>query len=318
MMRKGSKSSLELSAAIDESNSSAQTPRTSRISSHTVKGLKHLDCGNEDEILIECDLFSEDEATNLQVGLFGVFDGHGGSKCSATISKILPKHFKQSDAWRILDEEAAEESDLVEKVLVRALKYAFQASAEEFDEIAKAANDFSGSCALVAAICNGVVVTANLGDSRAIIYLKDGDKKSARSTARHNISNRDEFNRCIAAGGFFHKERLFGCLLPTRAFGNLDCRSEYPAGILSSIPDFQFMKLKHEVLSVPGNACAMVLASDGLWDFVEVPEVMKILANGLKKQKKQLETVEIAETMVESALKNGSDDDITTIVVVFQ
>ncbi|KAG5175265.1 phosphatase 2C-like domain-containing protein, partial [Tribonema minus] len=284
-----------------------------RVSSHTITGPRHA--GNEDAILIEADVFSGCDACDRLVGLFGVFDGHGGASCSAMAKRIFPLHFRESQTWESLRGAVPGDATAVERVLVAALEDAFAKTCRQFEAFAEAHGDNSGACALVVAVCDGVVVTANVGDSKAIMYTRDGDKQSVRSTARHNISNPDEVARVLASGGHFVQNRLLGCLLPTRALGNIDCLKLCP-GVLSARPQFQVVRLRP--LAPPSDAAALVLASDGLWDFVETPQVVAALKAGLKRQARHLATVDVAGDLVADAVRAGSNDDTSVVVLVMK
>jgi Protein phosphatase 2C len=159
-----------------------RTPSIARVTSHTITGARHLDSVNEDQVLCEGDVFAGSDVCSRRVGLFGVFDGHGGAGCSLHAVRVFPTHFKQSAAWEDLKGALPGDAAAVEKVLVKALEEAFTRTAQEFEQQATAADDSSGSCALVAAFCDGVIVTANAGDSKGLVYTKQGDRQAVRST----------------------------------------------------------------------------------------------------------------------------------------
>jgi Protein phosphatase 2C len=159
-----------------------RTPSIARVTSHTITGARHLDSVNEDQVLCEGDVFAGSDVCSRRVGLFGVFDGHGGAGCSLHAVAAFPKHFKQSSVWEDLKGALPGDAAAVEKVLVKALEEAFTRTAQEFEAQATAADDSSGSCALVAAFCDGVIVTANAGDSKGLVYTKQGDRQAVRST----------------------------------------------------------------------------------------------------------------------------------------
>ena len=50
------------------------------------------------------------------------------------------------------------------------------------------------------------------------------------------------------------------------------------------------------------------MASDGLWDFVEIKTIQKIVKN-------QLEPDDIARTLIKTAMGEGSGDNISVIVI---
>jgi serine/threonine protein phosphatase PrpC len=153
-----------------------------RISSHTIRGARHANGVNEDQLMCEPDVFAGSDACTRNVGLFGLFDGHGGITCAAFAAGAMPQRFRESEAWDALRGAVPGDATAVERVLVGALEHAFFAVAREFEAMAEAQNNSSGACGLVAAVCEGVVVIANVGDSKAIMYVREGDKQSVRST----------------------------------------------------------------------------------------------------------------------------------------
>ena len=51
-----------------------------------------------------------------------------------------------------------------------------------------------------------------------------------------------------------------------------------------------------------------MVASDGLWDFVSMKTVQKII-------KEQAESDDIARTLLKHAISEGSDDNISVVIV---
>jgi serine/threonine protein phosphatase PrpC len=99
-------------------------------------------------------------------------------------------------------------------------------------------------------------------------------------------------------GGKILMNRLGGLLAVTRAFGDF------------SLKKYMGLTVKPEVrkLEIRLNHRFVIVASDGLWDFVGIKAVQKIL-------KEQQEADDIARTLVKTALAEGSVDNITVIVV---
>eukprot|EP00611_Tribonema_gayanum_P008138 TRINITY_DN17598_c0_g1_i1.p1 TRINITY_DN17598_c0_g1~~TRINITY_DN17598_c0_g1_i1.p1 ORF type:complete len:464 (+),score=146.98 TRINITY_DN17598_c0_g1_i1:195-1586(+) len=313
LIRSSSGSRTSPSSKGSKSPRNSCAPVISRVSSHSTTGLRHANGENEDQLLIECDVFANCDACDRTVALLGVFDGHGGAACAKAAVKVFPEHFRRAAAWEGLPGALPHDASTLERILVGALEEAFARTAGDF-EAGAAEVDCSGACALVSAVCDGVVVTANLGDSKAIMYVKEGDKQSVRSTARHNCMNPDEVARVCAAGGHFVDNRLLGVLLPTRALGDLDFHRLAP-GVLSARPQFQVVHLRP---LARGDAAALLLASDGVWDFCDTAHVVAALKAGMKRQAKALATVNIAENVVGNAIRSGSDDDTSVIAVLLQ
>ena len=52
----------------------------------------------------------------------------------------------------------------------------------------------------------------------------------------------------------------------------------------------------------------LVVGSDGLWDFVDVMKVHKVVKN-------EMEADDIARALLKMALENGSNDNVTVVVL---
>lgn len=92
--------------------------------------------------------------------------------------------------------------------------------------------------------------------------------------------------------------RLGGLLAITRAFGDLSLKKNMGLIVKPEVKKLQ-IRLSHRFL---------VVASDGLWDFINIKTVQKIL-------KEQQEPDDIARTLIKTALAEGSADNITVVVI---
>ncbi len=91
--------------------------------------------------------------------------------------------------------------------------------------------------------------------------------------------------------------RLGGLLAITRAFGDLGLKK-------------MGLTVKPEVkkVEIRLNHRFVVVASDGLWDFVKAPAVQKIV-------KESEEPDVIARSLIKAALAQGSVDNISVVVI---
>lgn len=92
--------------------------------------------------------------------------------------------------------------------------------------------------------------------------------------------------------------RLGGLLAITRAFGDLSLKKNMGLIVRPDVKKVE-IRLNHRFV---------VVASDGLWDFVSVKLVQKVL-------KEQVEADDIARTLIKMAVSEGSVDNISVIVV---
>jgi len=140
-----------------------------------------------------------------EIGFYGVFDGHCGTRVAKLASEKLHLYSAEHDQMFENWPHGA----------VEAISEAFERVEREFIEMATAEPDNlmqDGTCALVAIVhypfvgapkADGIAV-ANLGDSRVILY--DGGVVSALSQ-EHSPARPDEKERIESAGGWVTIER---------------------------------------------------------------------------------------------------------------
>ncbi|XP_028785784.1 probable protein phosphatase 2C 39 [Neltuma alba] len=238
-----------------------------------------MDHGREDYI------FAEHRNINgCDLGLYAIFDGHAGR----AVAKYLQGHLFE----RILSEPDFWKNP------VRVLKRSCKAMDEEILE--KIADSRGGSTAVVGILVNGVkLLVANVGDSRAIL-CRNGVAKQI--TEDHEPLR--EKDLVESKGGFVSKApgrvpRVDGVLAMSRAFGDGRLKEH-----ITAEPDVMVQNITEDTEFV-------ILASDGLWKVMtneEACECVKDMDDAKKAAKK----------LVKEALAQGSYDDISCIVVMFQ
>jgi len=102
--------------------------------------------------------------------------------------------------------------------------------------------------------------------------------------------------------------RLGGTLSVTRAFGDFEFKEpKSKANFVTSKPFINKIEL------TPAHKF-LVLASDGLWDVFDKEDVTKFVvtahSNGLNAK-------QIAQMLVEEAIKKGSMDNVSAIITIF-
>ena len=123
------------------------------------------------------------------ISYFGIFDGHGGDKCSKFLKDNLDKFLFNSPNFPANPIESIRNA-------FKTAEYQFYQKAVQNGKLV----DRSGSCALIALIINDVVYAINLGDSRAL-YSRDGGKEYYQITRDHKPNDEKERNRIEKAGG---------------------------------------------------------------------------------------------------------------------
>ena len=122
---------------------------------------------------------------------------------------------------------------------------------------------------------------AHVGDSSAYIFEDAGFQLL---TPQHRGNNQSERKRVEENGGKILNNRLCGVLAVTRAFGDYSLKK---MGLTAS-PELKKMqvRLSHKYL---------VVGSDGLWDFIDIQKVQKIL-------KSEIEADDISKALLKMAM----------------
>ncbi|KAF7830382.1 putative protein phosphatase 2C 59 [Senna tora] len=218
------------------------------------------------------------------VGLFGVFDGHGGVRAAEYVKQNLFKNLITHPKF-ISDTKSA-------------IADAYNHTDSEFLKSENSQNRDAGSTASTAILVGDRLLVANVGDSRAVICR--GGKAIAVSRD-HKPDQTDERQRIEDAGGFVMWAgtwRVGGVLAVSRAFGDRLLKQYVVAD-----PEIQEEK-------VDSSLEFLILASDGLWDVVSNEEAV-----GMVKPIENAE--EAAKRLTQEAYQRGSADNITCVVVRF-
>ena len=253
---------------------------------------------NQDSYIIKVDKnnFNENEYT------FGVFDGHGAE--GHLVSQAIKQFFMNCSFF-----------DFSTKSMIMPVFASLSRiinNAKYFDSIG------SGSTVVIVHVTPEKLISINCGDSRAILITKD--RKIIQLTRDHKPELPEEKQRIEASGG--RVDKIYG-MGPYRVwFKNED----YPGLAMSrSIGD----KLAHKVgvSDIPEikefdlnnmEPLALVVASDGVWEFMSHEEVRSIVMNyGYSKDANSC-----AKNIVEKAryIWQGTGyaiDDITCVIAFF-
>ncbi|KAG1326894.1 Phosphatase 2C (PP2C)-like protein [Cocos nucifera] len=218
------------------------------------------------------------------VGLFGVFDGHGGARAAEYVKQHLFSNLINHPKF-ITDTKSA-------------IADAYNHTDSEFLKSEKNQNRDAGSTASTAVLVGDRLLVANVGDSRAVICRGGNAIAVSRD---HKPDQTDERQRIEDAGGFVMWAgtwRVGGVLAVSRAFGDRLLKQFVVAD----------PEIKEEV--VDGSLEFLILASDGLWDVVSNEEAVGMI--------KPIEDPEqAARILMQEAYQRGSADNITCVVVRF-
>ncbi|XP_076904301.1 putative protein phosphatase 2C 76 [Bidens hawaiensis] len=218
------------------------------------------------------------------VCLFGIFDGHGGSRAAEYLKENLFKNLMNHPEFMTNTKLAISET--------------YQQTDSEFLELGKDMFRDDGSTASTAVLVGNHLYVANVGDSRTVIS-KGG--KAIPLSDDHKPNRSDERKRIENAGGvvmWAGTWRVGGVLAMSRAFGNRMLKQ-----FVVAEPEIQEQELDEEFE-------LLVLASDGLWDVVPNEDAVSLALL-------EEEPESAARKLVETAFSRGSADNITCIVVRF-
>ncbi|TYI17063.1 hypothetical protein ES332_A08G299000v1 [Gossypium tomentosum] len=175
------------------------------------------------------------------VGLFGVFDGHGGARAAEYVKQNLFSNLIRHPKF-ISDTKSA-------------IADAYSHTDSEFLKSENNQNRDAGSTASTAILVGDRLLVANVGDSRAVICRGGNDQT-------------DERQRIEDAGGFVMWAgtwRVGGVLAVSRAFGDRLLKQYVVAD-----PEIQEEK-------IDSSLEFLILASDGLWDVVSNEEAVAMI-----------------------------------------
>ncbi len=220
---------------------------------------------------------------NQVIGLFGVFDGHGGSRAAEYVKENLFDNLMNHPNFL----------DNTKLAIVESYK---QTDEDYLKEENNQQRD-AGSTASTAVLVGDRLLVANVGDSRAVICR--GGKAFALSDD-HKPNRTDERQRIEDAGGvvmWVGTWRVGGVLAVSRAFGDRLLKQYVVAE-----PEIQEDTIE--------GVDFLILASDGLWDVVTNQEAVSMIESITNAE-------EAANRLTDEAYRRGSCDNITCLIVRF-
>lgn len=276
-----------------------------------------------------------------------IFDGHGGDIVADFASKnLLPLLLQKLNDNNNIDDSILSSFNDIENEYIKGIK---QAYAYGYGEVAKV-----GCCALIAIVNDNNLTIANCGDCRAVLGSNINSNTVATRLSRdHNARmsleqinlqtlhpNEDDIVKCKNPHACYVKGRL----QLTRALGDLYLKySSFnaPSGLprvrgrhipepftppyVSPIPEINHFELD-------SNDKFIILATDGVWDFLTDAEAVKIVAacgkdesqaaNALVNATLERASLECGMTKIElmalpAGRKRRSRHDDTTAIVIY-
>ena len=288
-------------------------PKTDIIDNENVK-INNLEIGHSSmqgyRVNMEDAHIIEEIATAKGHILVGVFDGHAGKGTADYASLCLLETLENTKEWISylkLDDKDRKSSTGLE-LLQQALVFTYLNI--DYELINADFYDNSGSTAVCAIITPTHILCANVGDSRCVLGKIDGTV--VIMSEDHKPSLEEEKERIYAAEGFVHMDRVNGELAMSRALGDFQYKSNENLSLdkqqVIAYPDVSV----HERTS---DDRLLLIACDGIWDVIENDEAITFLNDIILKEKVEETSEKMAESLIHLALKAGSTDNLSAIVV---
>ncbi|CAM8944841.1 unnamed protein product [Rhodiola kirilowii] len=272
----------------------------------------------EDDILVRSD------------GLNGfsfaaVFDGHAGFSSV----KFLREELYYECASALQDGLLLSSRDF--DTMKSAMQKAFQqADAKLLDWLTSTdKDDESGSTATVIFIGNETLLVSHVGDS-SVVLSRNGKPEILTNPHRpygRNKVSLQEIRRVREAGGWIVDGRICGDISVSRAFGDVRFKTKKNEMLEKGVEDGRWtkkfisrIKFKDDLVtalpdiyqvSLGTDAEFILLASDGLWDYMNSLEAVNLVRNQLQKHG----DVQLAcEALAQTALDRRSQDNVSIII----
>ena len=266
----------------------------------------------------------------LNFNIFGVLDGHGdyGHYASQFVSRFVINNIKNHPLIKKCDDP----KEIYQKLILNGYQIIANIFTDADIQIQKEKFDCqnSGTTCIIVIQLEEKIICANTGDSRAIIIYDKNYDNNLKNTKIYNLSYDckpelpNERRRIYECGGCVEKAldendqeggpyRVWALgedypgLAMSRSIGDMDAKK------IGVIPNPQIVEytLKYE-------SKYMMIASDGIWEFISNEEAMKIgnsfyLRNDANGLCKELYKKSLSLWLKEDCIV----DDITLIVVYF-
>jgi len=230
---------------------------------------------------------------------FGVYDGHGGSRCSKYLESAMVNAVGVA-------KDPTDEVEL-KKICMQVDQEFLKREAERED----------GSTAVFSVVTpvegknQYHITTANIGDSRALLIRANG--KVEALTEDHKPNNPEEMERIQAAGGSVSSCRVDGQLALSRAIGDWNYKDNpnLPPSKQKVIP-------VPDVTKVTANAGdTLLICCDGLFEQMTNEEVGGFVYKQLQESKFKDPAV-VLQDLLELSLERGSKDNMSALSVCFR
>ena len=281
---------------------------------------------NEDRVSIILNIVKPPSRKNEiwpKWSFFGIYDGHGGSKCAEFLRDYLHQFVIRDPNFPKNPKEA--------------IKNGFKQAEDKFLEIwhnEQEILDKSGSCAIVVLIVGTHWYVANVGDSRALLSCNNGSKIYTLSRD-HKPSDEAEKKRIITNGGqIYHRTAITptnkssipevvvgplrvlpGRLSVWRTFGDPEAKLAQFGGnpnVIIAAPEIKSFEITE-------NHDFILLGWDGIFDKLSNQDAVKWVWNSVDDEMNQHQIHSQCALGVEYIIKNSllkkTLDNVTSVII---
>lgn len=289
---------------LDGEGALSYRPQLKTCSDYAVGIAEHRNHGEDRSLCTTLSLTCA--GTTYPVSVFGVFDGHGGSEVAQYCHDHLPSI--------ILDMLSTHNTHgLSSDGIWTALKAAF---VEMNKRITHAE---CGSTAVVCLIINGQLWTANIGDSRAVLYRD----KEVIALSEDSLVHKPHFCKThLSRNGFasltsiptfyeregqlFQRPEIFSRI-------NRNCIPGRGLAMSRAFGDRSFpgISARPKLTAIDASDSFLVIGSDGVFATTSRQQIGEII----RKESSRMPLDLLAASLVHSSRMAGSNDDLTLMVV---
>ena len=248
-------------------------------------------------------------------GIFGVFDGHGGTFAAKFLKNHLVKSMKELSSNK---SSSALSSDTFFAELIKESFLNIDRSI--FEEAKTNAQKNAGTTACVCIYDENKFVTGWAGDSRVVLCRKG--RAIPLTTHDHKPNLKNEKKRIEENGGHVMNGRVNGILAVSRALGDFNFKdtNKPPNKFLVSASPEIFEKNRDDVEDE-----FLILACDGIWDVMSNQEACTFVRNRIRRKfrgtRNEIDADHIENVvnqLLDHCLNLGSKDNMTAMLIVFQ
>uniref|UniRef100_A0A1J3IJ26 protein-serine/threonine phosphatase n=1 Tax=Noccaea caerulescens TaxID=107243 RepID=A0A1J3IJ26_NOCCA len=254
-----------------------------------------------------------------------VFDGHAGSSSVKFLKEELYKEC--AGALQVGSLLSGGDFAAIKEALIKAFESVDQNLLKWLEKNGE--EDESGSTATVMLIRNDISFIAHIGDSCAVLS-RSGQIEELTDSHRPYGSSKaavQEMKRIKEAGGWIVNGRICGDIAVSRAFGDIRFKTKKNEMLKKGVDEGRWSEkfvsrvqfkgdmvvATPDIFQVPltSDMEFIILASDGLWDYMKSSDVVSFVREQLRKHG----NVQLAcEALAQVALDRRSEDNISIII----